>query len=47
MATFLFLLLHALKQLNSVNDTYIFCLLVALEFPSYLRLYVWWQTTRR
>ena len=44
MATLIFLVLHMLKQLNSQQDSYIFCILLALEGPQYLRIWLWWKT---
>ena len=47
MATLLFLLIKALVDLNFPFDSYFVCLLVALEFPQYLRILVHLLDRRR
>jgi len=43
MGCLLFLLLHALKELNFQYDVYVFCLLLSLDANTILR---WWLWTR-
>lgn len=46
MATFLFLLLHALKELNSAYDSYVICVLLALDSNTILRWWLWHRSGR-
>lgn len=39
--TLAFLLLHALKQLNSAFDSYVLCLLLSLDAQTLLRWWLW------
>ena len=46
MATLLFLLIHALKDLNSVYDCYWVTLLLALDSQLVFRYWLWKQSSR-
>ena len=41
MGALIFLLLHALKQLNGPYDSYYFCVLVALEAPHWMMAWLY------
>jgi hypothetical protein len=45
-ATLLFLLLHAAKDLNLAYDTYVFCVLLAMDSNTFLRWWLWKQSGR-
>lgn len=47
MATLLFLILKATRDLNFQYDLYVFCFLLALEGPGYIRILVYLLTSRR
>ena len=46
MGTLVFLLLHALKQLNSDFDSYWLTLLISLDANTMLRFWLWRQSGR-
>ena len=48
MATLLYIIAHQISPLNDfAYDRIIVCMLIALEFPQYLRLWVWWLANKR
>ena len=46
MATLLFLCLKASKVYDTPVDWAVFCLLLALEGPQYLRVWLYWKAKR-
>ena len=47
MGSLLFLWAKAAFQLNTDYDTYWICLLLAVEIPSYLRVFLYWRSLKR
>ena len=46
MASFIFICLKASRVVDTSYDWAIFCVLLALELPQYLRLIVYWRSKR-
>ena len=46
MGTVLFIILKALRVIDLPGDTYVLCLLLALEVPAYLRLWMYWRASK-
>lgn len=46
MATLCFVLLRSGRVIDGPYDSYFLCLLLALELPTYLRLWLYWRAQR-